>query len=110
MQQSLISEKNKSKSFGSFGDLFDSWKEVKSVSGIGNDGVDVDNSTAEDVPEVLEDNSIGNVNNQVDDKYDISVNDELKSFKFKNIEDNNSLIFGPCQRPAPIIGFVTRNE
>ena len=48
---------------------------------------------SENVPEVLEDNSIGNVNNQVDDKYDISVNDELKSFKFKNIEDNNSLIF-----------------
>ena len=48
---------------------------------------------SENVPEVLEDNSIGNVNDQVDDKYDISVNDELKSFKFKNIEDNNSLIF-----------------
>ena len=62
-QQSLISE-NKSKSFGSFGDLFDSWEEVKSVSGIDNDGVDVDDSTAECVPQVLEDDSIRNVNDR----------------------------------------------
>ena len=63
VQQSLISE-NKSKSFGSFGDLFDSWEEVKSVSGIDNDGVDVDDSTAECVPQVLEDDSIRNVNDR----------------------------------------------